>query len=106
MRRFLTCILLVAPFLGLLAGTAFALTGKQPLVIILCKFTDQTDEPRNVQYFQDLFSETGAGDSNVFDFWKDVSYGNLDLTGTVVKSWYTAKMTVAQFNDLRLVAGG
>jgi hypothetical protein len=83
-----------------MAGSASALSGKQPLVVVLCKFTDQTDEPRNVQYFQDLFSETGTGESNVFDFWKDVSYGNLDLTGTVVKGWYTAKKTVAEFNGL------
>jgi hypothetical protein len=56
-----------------LAGSASALTGKQPLVIILCKFTDQTDEPRDRQHFRDLFSETGAGESNVFDFWKIAS---------------------------------
>lgn len=83
-----------------MAQSSWALSGKQPIVVVLCKFTDQTDEPRDVKYFQDLFSETGAGESNLFDFWKDVSYGNLDLTGTVVKGWYTAKTTVGQFNNL------
>ena len=100
MRRLLTYILCAVSIVAPMAGTAFALTGNQPLVIVLCKFTDQTDEPTDVKYFQDLFSETGAGESNVFDFWKDVSYGNVDLTGTVVKGWYTAKTTVAQFNAL------
>lgn len=77
-----------------------ALSGTQPIVVVLCKFTDQTDEPRDVQYFQDLFSETGAGENNLFDYWKDVSYGKLDLTGTVVKGWYTAQKTVGEFNNL------
>src|SRR5258705_7302067 len=98
--RLLLSILGAAYMVLALAGSALALSGKQPLVVVLCKFTDQTDEPRNVQYFQDLFSETGAGESNVFDFWRDVSYGNLDLTGTVVKGWYTAPKTAAQFNVL------
>lgn len=100
MRRLLICLLCAASLVAPLAGSASALTGKQPLVVVLCKFTDQQDEPRNVQYFQDLFSETGAGEDNVFDFWRDVSYGNLDLTGTVVKGWYTAKTTAGEFNNL------
>jgi hypothetical protein len=45
-----------------------------------------------------MFSETGAGQLGVFDFWRDVSYGNLDLTGTVVKGWYTAPKTAGEFN--------
>src|SRR5262245_1809989 len=97
MRRFLACILLVAPILALFAGTAFAVTNKQ-LVIILCKFTDQTNEPHPVSYYQDMFSETGTGKLGVFDYWRDVSYGNLVLTGSVVKGWYTSPMTAAQFN--------
>ena len=45
-----------------------------------------------------MFSETGAGEHGVFDFWRDVSYGNLDLTGTLGKGWYTAPKTAAEFN--------
>jgi hypothetical protein len=73
---------------------------KRPLAVVLCKFTDQQAEPHNVAYYQDMFSETGAGRHGVFDFWKNVSYGNLDLAGTVVKGWYTADKTAAEFNVL------
>jgi len=78
-------------------GRAAALSGKQPLIVVLCKFTDSQNEPKPVQYFQDMFSETGAGKHGVFDYWKDVSYGNLDLTGTLVKGWYTVPLTLAQW---------
>jgi hypothetical protein len=79
---------------------AQAISGKQPLAVVLCKFKDQQNEPQAVSYYQDMFSESGAGKNGVFDFWKTVSYGNLDLTGTVVKGWYTADKTVAEFNVL------
>jgi hypothetical protein len=76
-----------------LSGTAAAISGIKPLAVVLCKFTDQTFEPRPASYYQDMFSETGAGKKGLFDFWRDVSYGNLDLTGTVAKGWYTVPMT-------------
>ena len=82
-------------------GSAAALSGKQPLVVVLCKFTDSQNEPQTPQYFQDLFSDTGAGKHGVFDYWRDVSYTSLDLTGTVVKGWYTIpNMTLAQWQAL------
>ncbi|MFI7634947.1 choice-of-anchor P family protein [Nonomuraea sp. NPDC049400] len=79
---------------------ARAISGNHPLAVVLCKFTDQQDEPHNVAYYEDMFSQSGAGKKGVFDYWKDVSYGNLDLTGTIVKGWYTADKTVAEFNVL------
>ena len=99
-RSLLLAIFGSAVIMIAMAQSSWALSGKQPIVVVLCKFTDQTDEPRDVQYFQDLFSETGAGENNLFDYWKDVSYGQLDLTGTVVKGWYTAKTTVGAFNSM------
>lgn len=100
LSRFFLALLGSAIITMAMAQSSWALSGKQPIVVVLCKFTDQTDEPRDVQYFQDLFSETGAGENNLFDYWKDVSYGQLDLTGTVVKGWYTAQKTVGEFNAL------
>jgi M6 family metalloprotease-like protein len=82
------------------AGDASAITGNQPIAVVLCKFTDRTGEPHPQSYYQNMFSETGAGQSGVFDYWKDNSYGQLDLTGTVVKGWYTVPKTVAEWNAL------
>jgi M6 family metalloprotease-like protein len=81
-------------------SSAAAISGKQPLAVVLCKFTDKTDEPHPVSFYQDMFSETGAGKQGVFDYWKDVSYGKLDLTGTVVKGWYTVPKTLAEWNAM------
>ncbi len=100
LRLLLIAILTCAAITAGLGSSAAALSGKQPIVVVLCKFTDSTNEPQPVQYFQDLFSETGAGKQGVFDYWKDVSYGNLDLTGTLVKGWYTVPMTLAQWQAL------
>src|SRR4051812_7058149 len=66
-------------------GNAAALSGNQKLAVILCKTSDKLDEPQPVSFFQTMFSATGAGSTSVFDYWKEVSYGQLDLTGTVVK---------------------
>src|SRR6266496_4066892 len=96
---------LAAVLLILIAGSVVvasparaALSGNRPLVVVLCKFTDQVAEPHNAAYYRDMFSESGAGQRGVFDFWRDVSYGRLDLTGTVVKGWYAADTTAAEFN--------
>lgn len=97
-QRLLRTILGGAAIAMALAGSASALSGNHPLVVILCKFTDQTNEPHQAPYYQNMFSETAAGQLGVFDFWRDVSYGNLDLTGTVVKGWYTAPKTAGEFN--------
>lgn len=96
-KLLLITVLAWAALMAAFGSSAAALSGKQPLVVVLCKFTDSLNEPRTAQAFQDLFSETGAGKLGVFDFWKDVSYGNLDLTGTVVTGWYTVPMTLAQW---------
>jgi hypothetical protein len=79
---------------------ASAISGRQPLAVVLCKFNNLTNEPHDVAYYQEMFSETGAGKRGVFDYWKDVSYGRLDLTGTVVKGWYTVPKTVAEWQAL------
>lgn len=100
LRLLLIAILASTAAVVALGGSASAKSGKQPIVVVLCKFTDSLNEPKPVQYFQDLFSETGAGKRGVFDFWGDVSYANLDLTGTLVKGWYTVPMTLAQWQAL------
>ena len=82
------------------SGSAAAISGIKPLAVVLCKFTDQTFEPHSAAYYQDMFSETGSGKKGLFDFWKDVSYGNLDLTGSVAKGWYTVPMTFSAWSAL------
>ena len=52
---------------------------------ILCKFADVPDEPAPVAYFERLFSDSYPG---LDHYWREVSYGAIDLTGSTVVGWY------------------
>jgi len=93
-------VLALAAVALLRPADASALTGKQPIVVVLCKFKDKTDEPQSASYYQNMFSETGVNSGGVFDYWRDVSYSQLDLTGTIVKGWYELTQTRAEWNAL------
>jgi hypothetical protein len=70
------------------------LKGPAPLAIVLCRFNDVPvlDIPR--ARFFDFISQYGRG--GLFDFWRDVSYGAIDLTGSEVFGWYTMKYSFVQ----------
>lgn len=70
-----------------------AITGTNPVVVVLCNFKDQTQQPNPASYYLDMFSDQGSGQLGAFDYWRDVSYGNLSVSGTVVKGWYTLDLT-------------
>ena len=58
-------------------------TGSQPWVTLLCKFADSsTTEPENLNYFED---ELDLMD----DYWREVSYENINLVGSVEQDWET-----------------
>ncbi len=78
-----------------------AITTAKPLLVVLCKFTDTQTEPHPPSYYEELFGEAGAGKGGIYDYWKDVSYGSITLSGTVVKGWYTIPNTdVAAWRQL------
>jgi hypothetical protein len=99
---------------ALVPAPAWAVTNDPPLVVLLCNFIDHPEqpnpnpsqEPSSLQYYRDMFTETGADRLGLYNYWKDVSYGNLNLTGTRVLGWYMVKdengqfMTSAQFTGL------
>ena len=102
----LVAVLAGAAFALAPIGSAPAIIGTQPLAVVLCKFSDRTTEPHPRSFYDDQFTASGVGKQGLFDYWKTVSYSQLDLTGTVVKGWYTAQrpagtpLTVAQWNAL------
>jgi hypothetical protein len=61
--------------------------------VVLCKFSDQPQEPQTVRYFEDLF--TTAGENGLADYFRDMSYGKVTLAGSVVKGWYTIPLDYA-----------
>ncbi len=63
-----------------------AVSGSQPWVTILCRFSDSasvTPQPRS--YFENLMGSSRPGMDH---FWREVSYDNVNLTGSVVAGWY------------------
>ena len=61
-------------------------TGSQAWVTILCRFADATDvTPHPVSHFEQLMGSSYPG---LDHYWREVSYGNISLTGSVVVGWY------------------
>ena len=92
----LTALAMTGSLTALSGGAALAaVTGKTPYLVVMCKFADMTNEPFTNAQVSDFFSETGKGKGGMYDYFHDVSYGNIDLSGTTVKGWYTMPFTYA-----------
>jgi hypothetical protein len=90
----------ITPVIVAAAPPAPAAPATRPLAVILCKPSDRLTEPHPPSYYEAMFNETGNGQGGMFDYWRDVSYGQLSVSGTVVKGWYTVPKTVAEWNAL------
>ncbi len=63
-----------------------AVIGNKKWVTILCRFADSTSvTPNNVGFFQGMMSNTAPGMDH---YWRETSYGNINLAGSVVVGWY------------------
>jgi hypothetical protein len=62
---------------------------KTPWAILLTKFSDDNSEPFDIQFCDDLFTSSGSGTNNMVDFYRDVSHGNIDVSGSQVFGWFT-----------------
>jgi hypothetical protein len=61
-----------------------------PWAILRCKFKDDTiTEPFTTQRFEELFTSSGADKFNMVDYFRDMSHGLLDLSGSKVFGWFT-----------------
>ena len=72
-------------------GAATVGTGTHPWVVVLCNFSDEPATPYSKAYFEELFSDAGAGKLGELDYWHDVSFGQMSITGTKVTDWATAR---------------
>jgi len=62
------------------------LTGSQPFVMILCRFADSTSvTPHPKSWFEGLLGNTYPGMDH---YWREASYGKLNLIGSKVVGWY------------------
>jgi hypothetical protein len=59
--------------------------GPQPWVSILCKFSDYTDEPKDINYFMGMYSSDYPG---LDHYWRQQSYDLANLEGSGAFGWY------------------
>jgi M6 family metalloprotease-like protein len=77
------------------------LTGAQPWVNVLCRFSDSTGTtPRPVSYFTDMMSNIYP---RLDHFWRQVSYNQIDITGSTTAGWFNLPKTRSQY--ITLVGG-
>jgi hypothetical protein len=76
------------------ANSARPYRGPVAWSIVLCTLSDSSAPPHDPAYYRDLIANRGTG--GLSDFLATVSYGNSDLTPTVVKGWYAMPFTQAQ----------
>lgn len=61
-------------------------SGSRPWVTIGCRFADSTSiTPKDRAWFE---TEMGGAEPGLDHFWRQLSYNNLDLTGSQVAVWY------------------
>ncbi|MBL8063901.1 MAG: S-layer homology domain-containing protein, partial [Anaerolineales bacterium] len=68
------------------SGISAAVGGSQPWVSIMCKFSDQTAEPKPLSYFQNMFGSEYPG---LDHFWRELSYNQINIYGSTATGWYT-----------------
>ena len=71
-----------------------AVSGSQPWVSILCKFSDIPDEPKSLTYFQDMYRSAYPG---LDHYWREVSYNTISLSGSTARGWYTLPQPRASY---------
>lgn len=62
-----------------------AVTGPQPWVSVLCKFSDVAAEPQPLSYFQNMYGNTYPG---LDHYWREVSYDIANVQGSIARGWY------------------
>ncbi|MCF6261969.1 MAG: hypothetical protein L3J24_00025 [Xanthomonadales bacterium] len=71
-------------------NSSHELTGSQPWVSLLCKFSDITDEPEDLNYFQEMYANQPGG---LDHYWREVSYNNINVAGSIAVDWVTLPST-------------
>ncbi|REG27194.1 VCBS repeat protein [Archangium gephyra] len=74
--------------------TGWASFSAKPWLLLKCKFSDIATTPQTDQFYRDLMY------SALVPYWREVSYGSWDLSGSTVKDgWYTMSITNAAWSQ-------
>lgn len=90
--------LLTAPQAGRQEGSPAVspvVSGSRPWVSILCKFSDHTEEPNSLAYFQNMYASTRPG---LDHYWREVSYNTANVAGSSAAGWFTLPHPESYYN--------
>jgi hypothetical protein len=62
---------------------------KVPEAVVLCKYNESTDTATAETNARQLFLVGGSGTDNLFDYYAEMSYGQLDMSGSQIVGWYS-----------------
>jgi hypothetical protein len=73
-------------------GTSPRTVTQTPWAVLHCKFSDNTSDAtmpntgrlHDLNFFKALFTKAGTGTHNMVDFFRDMSHGSVDLSGSEV----------------------
>jgi M6 family metalloprotease-like protein len=72
------------------SSEAQAVTGPQPWINILCKFSDVATEPKPLSYFNGL---VGGSRPGLDHYWREASYDAINIVGSGSVGWYALPQT-------------
>jgi uncharacterized repeat protein (TIGR01451 family) len=61
-------------------------SGSQPWLSIMCKFSDVSAESRALSYFQDMYDSSYPG---LDHYWRELSFGAINIQNSGAVGWYT-----------------
>lgn len=73
---------------------AKSVTGPQPWISILCKFSDVSTEPKALSYFQWMYASTYPG---LDHYWRALSYDKVSVSGSAAVAWVTLPYPVSHY---------
>jgi M6 family metalloprotease-like protein len=79
-----------------------AVIGSRPWVSILCKFSDQAVEPKNLAFFQGMYASTRPG---LDHYWRELSYDLANVIGSSANGWYVLPHPEAYYNPTDTAGG-
>jgi len=72
--------------------------GTTKAIVILIGFTDvQASSAHSPSYYNDLVFSTSPGANSLANYYKEVSYNQLNITGAISQKWYTSSHTMSYY---------
>ena len=70
-------------------------SGSKPWVSIMCKFSDYSVEPKDLNYFQEMYANTQPGMDH---YWREQSFNMVDVSGSSASGWFTLPHPESYYN--------